>query len=71
MFNPRNAGLPNIAALGVWLCLVSAAVCLADVPPHPDWFNYLQPRGEPGPPLTLARDGQTEYAILLPAAPTG
>ena len=37
---------------------------------HPDWANALQPKGEPGPELTLATGGQTDYVILVPAAPT-
>jgi len=34
------------------------------------WRNTLSPRGESGPELVLARDGQTDYAILAPAAAT-
>ena len=38
--------------------------------PHPEWVNSLKPRGEPGPELTLATQKQTDYTILLSAAPT-
>ena len=41
------------------------------VEPHPGWVNTLRPRGAPGPELTLAREGKTDYVILLPAEPTG
>lgn len=34
------------------------------------WANALKPDGPPGPALRLARDGTTDYRILLPAAPT-
>ena len=37
---------------------------------HPDWVNALKPKGEPGPELTLAAEGKTDYVILVPAAPT-
>lgn len=61
---------------------LSAATCLlfiflpvslfaAGVAPHPQWRNALLPRGEPGPLLTLAEDGKTNYAILLPRRPRG
>lgn len=32
------------------------------------WQNALAPKGEPGPELTLAHDGATEYAIVIPEA---
>ena len=50
---------------------VSSGVGVAAVEPHPDWVNALRPRGAPGPELTLAREGGTDYVILLPSAPTG
>ncbi len=53
-----------------WL-VVTASVGLAAVEPHPDWVNSLKPGGEPGPELTLAREGETDYVILLPTEPTG
>lgn len=34
------------------------------------WRNALKPRGEPAPPLTLATEGQTDYVIVIPAAPS-
>lgn len=50
--------------------LFIAAPAVAAVAPHADWSSALRPRGTPGPELTLAREGATDYAILLPAAPT-
>ena len=63
----RTVFLSRIAALAV---IASGADAVA-VESHPDWVNALQPRGAPGPELTLAREGSTDYVILLPAAPTG
>ena len=40
------------------------------VPPHPDWRNSLAPKGTAAPALTLARDGEAVYTILMPAEPT-
>ncbi|MBN2308929.1 MAG: LamG domain-containing protein, partial [Candidatus Hydrogenedentes bacterium] len=40
------------------------------VRPHPNWRNALTPKGAPGPELTLATTGNTDYAILLPEKPT-
>ena len=37
---------------------------------HPDWVNALAPKGDAGPPITLARDGQTDYFIVCAADPT-
>ena len=34
------------------------------------WSNSLQPPGAKAPPLTLARDGGTDYVIVLPSRPT-
>ncbi len=34
------------------------------------WRNSLAPRGKPGPELTLAQRGETDYVIVIPAAPT-
>ena len=49
------------------LCWTSAAL---GAEAHPDWVNALKPKGEPGPELTLAADGKTDYVILVRAAPT-
>ena len=50
--------------------VVSAVVAVGTAPvgaePHRDWINTLQPHGTPGPELTLSREGQTDYVILLP-----
>ena len=40
------------------------------VHPHAKWANALQPKGTPGPQLTLASNGNTDYVILVPAEPT-
>lgn len=45
-----------------WLCHA------ASPPTH--WHNSLQPKGPAAPPLTLARDGATDYVIVVPAAAT-
>jgi len=34
------------------------------------WHNSLAPRGQHSSPLTLARDGETDYVIVIPAQPT-
>ncbi len=47
--------------------LLTGAVCLA-APAR--WHNSLQPTGQAAAPLTLARSGATDYAIVIPAAPT-
>ncbi|MDH7601555.1 MAG: DUF4838 domain-containing protein [Armatimonadota bacterium] len=60
----------------VFVCLIVATFFLcptgfADSPfPRPGWQNALRPEGKPGPVLTLARDGQAEYVIVLPDRPT-
>ncbi len=51
------------------LMLMAASICLG-ADPHPNWQNSLRPDGKPGPELTLASRGQTDYMILLPASPT-
>ncbi len=58
-------------ALALFMSAFGAApaVCAA-VQPHPDWVNALKPRGEPGPPLTLARDGRTDYVLQVRAEPS-
>ena len=59
------------AVLAVVSCILgTASAGLAAVEPHPDWVNSLKPSGAPGPELTLALKGETEYVILLPAEPT-
>jgi len=49
-----------------------ATLAAADggVPVHPGWQNALAPRGVPAAELVLAQDGRSDYAILVPAAPT-
>ncbi len=34
------------------------------------WRNALKPKGKPGPVITLAHDGQTEYVIVVPNQPS-
>jgi len=51
--------------------LLGSACLAAGVAPHPQWRNGLAPRGEVGPRLTLARDGTTDYVILIPRRATG
>ena len=34
------------------------------------WRNALTPKGKPAPAITLARNGQSGYRILLPKHPT-
>lgn len=67
----RFPATPIPPLLGLALGVVTALVATgAGVPVHPDWRNALAPRGAPGPELPLARDGRTDYAILVPATPT-
>lgn len=51
------------------LTLIAAGIC-AGAGFHPEWKNSLKPKGAPGPELTLASGGRTDYAILLPSKPT-
>ena len=37
---------------------------------HHQWTSALTPRGKPGTPITLSRDGSSEYFIVCGAAPT-
>lgn len=53
------------------IALLAAQGSAAGVAPHPRWRNALAPKGQPGPRLTLAVDGRTDYTILLPRRPTG
>ena len=41
-----------------------------EVARHPDWVNALAPKGDAGPPITLAHDGKTDYFIVCAADPT-
>ena len=57
----------GIAALG----MMSASSNLpASGSNETGWVDALKPRGKPGPELTIAAGGKTDYVILLPAAPT-
>lgn len=49
--------------------LLTTAICHGGPVPA-RWRNSLQPTGPAAASLTLARDGVTEYVIVLPAAPT-
>jgi len=35
-----------------------------------EWTNSLRPRGKPVATLTLAKDGKTDYVIVIPSEPT-
>lgn len=68
---PSNAawrsGVRTVAFTCVMLLMSGGTLA---VEPHPQWRNSLRPKGEPGPALTLASQGQANYVILLPAEPT-
>lgn len=51
------------------LTLIAAGIC-AGAGPHKEWKNSLKPKGTPGPELTLASGGHTDYTIMLPSKPT-
>lgn len=53
-------------ALGTALSLSSSALS----EPWTAWQNALAPKGEPGPEVTLAKDGATDYVIAVPDATT-
>lgn len=58
--------------LAVLSVLLLCSVCFAaGVAPHPGWRNGMRPRGEPGPLLTLAQAGRTDYRVLIPRRPSG
>lgn len=63
--------LPHAALMVALLMLVLATASWADLPGDQHWRNALKPRGEPGPELTLAKDGQTDYVIVIPEQETG
>jgi len=55
----------------VWFMAMGMALILASggmAEPWTAWRNALAPKGEPGPELTLTRDGAAEYAIEIPDA---
>ena len=56
--------LPALCAV-IWSGIPSGARSTKD-----GWSNSLRPAGAPAPPLTLARDGRTDYAIVTPARAT-
>jgi len=51
---------------------IVAGVCIAGLPgsASAEWRNSLEPKGEPAASFTLATDGQTDYVIVIPGAPT-
>jgi len=59
--------------LSAWYVVTAIVSCL--VLPHAaaraEWRNSIKPKGEPGPELTLARDGKTNCVIVIPAESTG
>jgi hypothetical protein len=56
----------NLALAVLSIALVVTGTGAAE--PWTAWQNALAPKGEPGPELTLAHDGVTEYSILVPDA---
>ncbi len=52
--------------IGVSVALISVQAAMAV--PWTTWRNALAPTGEAGPELTLARDGATEFTIVVPDA---
>ncbi len=54
----------------VLVLLFGMITAAAAIESHPGWVNSLKPTGAPGPELTLAVDGATDYVILVPSAPT-
>ena len=52
-------------SLGTYVLLVAPAV---GVTPWKQWRNALAPKGSPGPELTLADGGKTDYVIVIPVA---
>ena len=55
---------PLILTVFIGSILTGAAAASAQ------WSNALKPTGEPGPELTLAADGKTDYRIVVPIKPT-
>jgi hypothetical protein len=49
---------------------MGAAALAQAAPPAARWRNSLQPQGPAAGPLTLARAGATDYAIVIPTQPT-
>lgn len=58
----------------IWMCVavlvVSAFRAQGNEPSWDRWHNTLAPQGKPANELTLARDGRSDYVIVLPAEPT-
>src|SRR3954451_925963 len=52
------------------ILLASLALVLASPAIAAEWHNTLQPKGKPAAPLTLTRDGQPLYSIVVPAGAT-
>ena len=60
--------------VGSRLLLLSIAVgtfqLCGPAPASAEWKNSLQPRGKPAVTVTLARDGKTDYVIVIPSEST-
>jgi len=56
--------------LGILVLLCLVTVVQAEVAPNGKWKNSLKPKGQGTVTLTLATNGSTDYAILLPSSPT-
>jgi hypothetical protein len=54
------------------ICAVSLLTGVSNAAPvsWSQWQNSLKPKGQPAQEITLAQDGRTNYAIVIPAAPT-
>lgn len=50
----------------LWLAV---AVPSASAEPWTEWHNTLAPKGDPGPEITLAVEGKTDYVIVIPESP--
>ena len=57
-------------AWSVVAAIVSSLLLLSHAPASAEWRNSLKPEGEPGPEITLARDGETDYVVVIPAEST-
>jgi len=60
----------SVLATSALLSLPMAALADPPLPYWGQWQNSLKPTGAPGPEITLARQGRTDYVIVIPAQPT-
>ena len=59
----------STSGLIITLCIIST-LTQAEVLPNVKWQNALKPKGQAAEALTLASNGATNYAIVLPQKPT-